>query len=171
MPWSIADFSAVRLSCGEPLLSKATNSNLTPAGFFASWSAVNCQLLSWFWPTLANGPDSGSMKAMRTVSPFCANAAPAATTMAVTAIVLSVYFMAVSFAVQTARRVAFFVQCTGQGMPVRPGRGYRRGDSDPRPPSGGGGAPSGRRQLVILQLLAQPRLEHLAGGPERDGID
>jgi hypothetical protein len=38
---------------------------------------MNCQLLSWFCPTLANGPDSGSMNAMRTVSPFCGGLRPA----------------------------------------------------------------------------------------------
>ena len=59
-----------RLSCGEALLSKATNSNFTPAEFFLlNCSALNCQLFNWFWPILAKGPESGSMKAIFTVSP------------------------------------------------------------------------------------------------------
>src|SRR5213595_3020049 len=70
-PWSMAAFNVFRLSCGEPLLSNPTISNFTPAGLFLPdrRSATNCQLLSWFCPTLANGPDRGSMKAMRTVWP------------------------------------------------------------------------------------------------------
>ena len=93
----MAAFSVFRLSCGEPLLSKPTTSNLTPAGFLPdSFSAANCQLLSWFWPTLAKGPDSGSMKAILTVSPFCAKAAPAAKTAAEAATILSVNFIEVS---------------------------------------------------------------------------
>jgi hypothetical protein len=34
MPWSIAAFSAFRLSCGLSLLSMKLTSNFTPAGFF-----------------------------------------------------------------------------------------------------------------------------------------
>src|SRR3954470_22806274 len=89
----MAALSVFRLSCGEPLLSKPTTSNLTPAGFLPdSFSAANCQLLSWFWPTLANGPDSGSMKAIRTVSPFCANASPVAAHRAAAATTCKLYF-------------------------------------------------------------------------------
>jgi len=36
---------------------------------------MNCQLFSWFWPTLAKGPDSGSMKAIFTVSACAASEA------------------------------------------------------------------------------------------------
>src|SRR3954469_8587187 len=75
----MAAFSVFRLSCGEPLLSKPTTSNFAPEGLLPEkCSAANCQLLSWFWPTLANGPDSGSMNAVRIVSPLPAAGAAAA---------------------------------------------------------------------------------------------
>src|SRR6476620_1517487 len=75
----MAAFSVFRLSCGEPLLSKPTTSNFAPDGVLPEkCSAANCQLLSWFWPTLANGPDRGSMKAMRIVSPLAPAAGAAA---------------------------------------------------------------------------------------------
>ncbi|MCY1303677.1 hypothetical protein D9M69_572370 [compost metagenome] len=70
MFWSIACFRMVRLSCGDSLLSKPTTSNLcAPAQpFWLATSATNCQLLSWFCPTGAISPESGSMKAIFTVS-------------------------------------------------------------------------------------------------------
>src|SRR3954463_3673129 len=75
----MAAFSVFRLSCGEPLLSKPTTSNFAPDGVLPEkCSAAYCQLLSWFWPTLANGPDSGSMNAIRIVSPLPAAGVAAA---------------------------------------------------------------------------------------------
>src|SRR4051812_36387467 len=74
----MAAFNVLRLSCGEPLLSKPTTSNFAPEGVLPEkCSAAYCQLLSWFWPTLAKGPDRGSMNAMRTVSPLPAAAGAA----------------------------------------------------------------------------------------------
>ena len=76
MPWSAADLSRFSASCGELLLSMPTISNLTPAGFLApeKCSATSCQVRSWFWPTLANGPERPSIMAILTVSPFWAKA-------------------------------------------------------------------------------------------------
>ena len=52
MPWSMADFSAFRLSVGDSLLSTPMTSNFTPAGLLAlNFSAKNCQLFSWLLPT------------------------------------------------------------------------------------------------------------------------
>src|SRR4029079_8013990 len=125
----MAALSVLRLSCGEPLLSKPTTSNLTPAGFLPeSFSAANCQLLSWFWPTLANGPERGSMNAMRTVSPFCANAVPAARAMAVTAMAFSVNFIACSLVCNNSGRVPVPCAGKGQGLPVKRQGEYRLGD-------------------------------------------
>jgi len=48
-------------------------SNFTPAGLLAlNFSAKNWKDLTWFWPTGAIRPDSGSIQAIFTVSPFCA---------------------------------------------------------------------------------------------------
>ncbi len=83
----MADFSALAVSCGESLLSMPMTSNFTPAGLrLLKCSAKNWKLLSWFWPTGAIRPDSGSIQAILTVSPFCAKALPqqrAASAMAV----------------------------------------------------------------------------------------
>src|SRR4051812_5514381 len=109
----MAALSVFRLSCGEPLLSKPTTSNFTPAGVLPdSFSAANCQLLSWFWPTLANGPDSGSMKAMRTVSPFCANAAPAVTNRAAAATIFIEYFIGCLLCGWQRQRAAYKYLCS-----------------------------------------------------------
>src|SRR3982751_6203349 len=70
MPWSVADFSAFRLSVGESLLSMPTTSNFIPAGlFWLNFSTRNCQLFSWLLPTGAIRPDSGSIQAILTTWP------------------------------------------------------------------------------------------------------
>ena len=76
MPWSVADFSTVTLSCGEPLPSKGTTSNF---GSVAALRALSCattsrNCLSEPSPACANGPDSTSMKAIFTVSAAVARA-------------------------------------------------------------------------------------------------
>src|SRR5471032_3040690 len=76
MFWSRADFRLLSDSAWLTLLSNGTISNLTPAGLFLlNSSARYWKLLSWFWPMGAIRPDSGSIQAILTVSPFCANAA------------------------------------------------------------------------------------------------
>src|SRR3954464_11565038 len=135
----MAAFRVFRLSCGEPLLSKPTTSNFAPDGVLPEkCSAAYCQLLSWFWPTLAKGPDSGSMNAIRIVSPLpaagaaaalagaaglagvaCANARPAPgrarTAATVTCLKANIRRL---LSVWNGRRVRLFVHCTAQGMPV-----------------------------------------------------
>ena len=70
----MAAFSAVSDSAGLSLLSKGTTSNFTPAALPAplNFSAKKRKLLTWFWPTGAIRPDSGSIQAIFTVSPFWA---------------------------------------------------------------------------------------------------
>src|SRR6478672_7888493 len=86
MPWSVADLSALRLSVGDSLLSMPTTSNFTPAGLLAlNFSIRNCQLFSWLLPTGPIRPESGSIHAILTTSPWsglapalaCAEAGPA----------------------------------------------------------------------------------------------
>src|ERR1700712_2059080 len=77
MFWSRADFRLFSDSAGLTLLSNGTISNFTPAGLFLlNSSARYWKLFSWFCPMGAIRPDSGSIQAILTVSPFCANAAP-----------------------------------------------------------------------------------------------
>ena len=66
-PWSIAACSAVWLSCADSLLSNCSSSIFTLSLPFASMPLAltcpmpNCRCCSISWPTLANGPLSGSM--------------------------------------------------------------------------------------------------------------
>lgn len=64
--WSTAALRALRLSCGEPLLSKPATTKRGPA-LRGMVSAMNRQLRRPLRPTSDMGPESGSMKAMRTV--------------------------------------------------------------------------------------------------------
>src|SRR5450830_1890988 len=79
MPRSVAALSTFRLSWGEPLLSKSTTSNF---GSFGPALALTCcttsrSCLSELCPVSAKGPESRSMKPMRTVSAAPAWAAAA----------------------------------------------------------------------------------------------
>ncbi|MOA41560.1 hypothetical protein D3C78_1635330 [compost metagenome] len=76
----MAERSALVVSWGLSLLSMPMISYLTPAAFFLlNSSARNWKLLSWLEPSAAIIPDNGSSQAILTVSPCCANAAPALT--------------------------------------------------------------------------------------------
>src|SRR6218665_1188540 len=87
---------ALVVSCGLSLLSMAMISTLTPAAFFLlkNPSATNGKLLSWFVPTDATRPDSGSIQATFTVSPFCAKAPQAPARMTEAATNLRAHFIA-----------------------------------------------------------------------------
>ena len=101
----MAAFSVFRLSCGEPLLSNDTISNCGAFGFvLLSFSAENCQLFSWFWPTLAKGPDSGSMKAIFTVSACAASAMRRAPRLSSPRSVLKRFMMSTRFGLQILER-------------------------------------------------------------------
>src|SRR6218665_3912284 len=65
---------ALVVSCGLSLLSTAMISNLTPAAFFLlkTSPAMNWYLWSWLVPVAAIRPDNGSIQAIFTVWPFCA---------------------------------------------------------------------------------------------------
>src|SRR6187549_892962 len=99
-----------------------TTSKLTPAGFFAPekcWP-TSCQVRSWFWPTLAKGPDRPSIRAILTVSPFWANAPEAAAAMTPAATSLSASFIGTDLLQSCFRgrdeRTSFAGQ-THEGMP------------------------------------------------------
>src|SRR5690349_12588655 len=105
MPWSVADFSAFRLSVGESLLSMPVTSNFTPAGLLAlTFSMANFQLLSWLLPTGAIRPDSGSIQASLTVSPFWAETPDAAAAMRPAATSLSANFIGKNLLVDGVRK-------------------------------------------------------------------
>src|SRR3954470_17525332 len=105
MPWSVADLSAFRLSVGDSLLSMPVTSNLTPAGLLAlNFSIANFQLLSWLLPTGAIRPDSGSIQASLTVSPFWARAPDAAAAMRLAATSLSANFIGRDLLVDVSER-------------------------------------------------------------------
>src|SRR5690606_18404054 len=123
------------LSCGEPLLSKPATRKRTRASGPGSCRAMYCQLRRLLRPMSADGPDSGSMKAMRT-SAGPAGPAPAAPS--------SPWPPAASRPARASRR---------DQPPITR---YRRSDA---------------RQPVVGQLLAQGHLLHLAGGPQRNGVD
>src|ERR1700712_1428758 len=171
MFWSRADFRLFSDSAGLTLLSNGTISNFTPAGLFLlNSSARYWKLFSWFWPMGAIRPDSGSIQAILTVSPFCANAAPgcsarqdraraAASARGLVRNVMSLSPMAPRwFAVACCSTV------TERGAIAL--RDYPERACRPRD-SGRGRGRRGRgrrRQHVVAELLAQPELLQLAGG-------
>src|SRR6218665_1112802 len=72
----MAERKALVVSCGLSWLATAMISNLTPAAFFLlkNSSAMNWKLWSWLVPVAAIRPDNGSIQAIFTVWPFCAEA-------------------------------------------------------------------------------------------------
>src|SRR2546427_4225988 len=59
----MAERSTAVVSCGLSLLSSGMISNFTPEAFFLlNSSAISWKVLSWFVPTAAIRPDSGSIR-------------------------------------------------------------------------------------------------------------
>src|SRR5690606_8106522 len=190
MPWSIADFRTVRLSCVLSLPSNGTISNLMsfPAhcSLVAS-SAMYCQLRIWFWPTGAMNPVSGSIQAILTVSAEAVEAANAdARAKANVAMrLLRIEGLLIFWPGpgdwtghhdDSVRRGLGIITASGErgacvtsAVAAPPPSARRR---RPRPvPAAGARSRSGGGELVLGELLAQLRLEDLAGGPERDRLD
>ena len=94
----MAERSTAVVSCGLSLLSSGMISNLTPEAFFLlKSSAISWKVLSWFVPTAAIRPDNGSIQPIFTVSPFCAQAPDAQTSMAEAAATeCTIHFMTLS---------------------------------------------------------------------------
>ncbi|MNT30503.1 hypothetical protein D3C72_1663000 [compost metagenome] len=137
MFWSTACLRMVRLSCGDSLLSNPTTSNLcAPAQFFwLATSATYCQLLSWFCPTGAISPDSGSMKAIFTVSaaampetsvePSAANTATPATSGRIFVIPVS-FTLVIEWRLEPPRAGLPPACCCLLWIGIAPGPGLRR---------------------------------------------